>query len=223
MSASSSTPGQSARREFERRRQKLRESRIDHWGPTLGTAVDRFSAVPATTSSWSKGAEGEVNVARILEKHLVGSAFALLHDRKVPGTRRNIDHMVVCPSGVLVIDTKNIKGNVRVVGYGIGNTRTKVLEVNGRDRTRMITGVREQVRIVEGALRKIQPSVTVDVSGTICWCDPAGLPLTKTLEIDGVRILKPRHTVDRARHPGVLVAAQIELIRQTIAEHFLPA
>jgi hypothetical protein len=34
----------------------------------------------------------------------------LLHDRRIPGTRANIDHLAVTPTGVYVIDTKKYQG-----------------------------------------------------------------------------------------------------------------
>jgi hypothetical protein len=40
----------------------------------------------------------------------VGRVGLVLHDRSVPGTRSNIDHLAVVPSGVWVIDTKHYAG-----------------------------------------------------------------------------------------------------------------
>ena len=47
------------------------------------------------------GAEGEERVARDLEKRC-GSDVVFLHDRRVPRSRANIDHLLVAPSGVWV-------------------------------------------------------------------------------------------------------------------------
>ena len=41
-----------------------------------------------------------------------------LHDRRVPGTRGNIDHIVVGPAGVFVIDAKNYQGKIEVRNRG---------------------------------------------------------------------------------------------------------
>jgi hypothetical protein len=43
----------------------------------------------------------------------VGHVGLVLHDRAIPGTRSNIDHIAVVPSGVWVIDTKQYRGRVQ--------------------------------------------------------------------------------------------------------------
>jgi hypothetical protein len=36
----------------------------------------------------------------------------VLHDRRIPGRRSNIDHLVIARSGVWVVDTKRYRGKV---------------------------------------------------------------------------------------------------------------
>jgi len=62
---------------------------------------------------WARGAAGEERVAAILAKHLHASVV-VLHDRRIPGTRANIDHIAVAPSGVWVIDAERYKGKLAV-------------------------------------------------------------------------------------------------------------
>lgn len=64
-----------------------------------------------------KGAEGEEEVARLLS--LLPSDFAVFHGLRLPGLRggaRDFDHIVVGPSGVIVIETKNWRDRVRLEG-----------------------------------------------------------------------------------------------------------
>lgn len=42
----------------------------------------------------------------------------VLHDRRVPGTRGNIDHLVVAPAGIFVVDAKRYDGLIRVRDVG---------------------------------------------------------------------------------------------------------
>ena len=101
--------GVSSRRVYERRHQ-LREERIDQrWG-RLGGVITFLSDDPQPTTAWVKGSEGERRLAAHL-LHTVGDRAVLLHDRKVPGTRDNIDHLAGAASGVWVIDAKNYKGS----------------------------------------------------------------------------------------------------------------
>ena len=100
-------PGGSARREFERRVEK-RETRIKaRLGRRIGGLFVALTDEPQTTKAWQVGAAGEEKLAQ----ELAGvSRIKALHDRRVPGSKANIDHIVVGPSGVFVIDAKHLTG-----------------------------------------------------------------------------------------------------------------
>lgn len=75
---------------------------------------------------YEKGAEGEVRTASALST-LPVSEWTQLHDLRWPGRRfANIDHVVVGPGGIFVIDSKNWSGAVRV--------DRSTLRQNGRSR-----------------------------------------------------------------------------------------
>jgi len=81
---------------------------------------------------FEKGAEGERIVAQLLA-HLPPEWF-VLHDIRWPGRdRANIDHVVVGPPGIFVIDAKNWSGNVTIA--------RGVLRQNGYNRMNAIEGV----------------------------------------------------------------------------------
>jgi hypothetical protein len=61
---------------------------------------------------WLRGAAGEVATAALLDE-LPLRRWAIRHDLRVPGTRANIDHLVIGPSGVWVVDTKTTRALVR--------------------------------------------------------------------------------------------------------------
>jgi hypothetical protein len=93
------------------------------WGLVLGglaAAVAgwglRFKPSPDAVA-WRRGAAGERHTARllaVLERH----GWAVLHDLAVPGSRANIDHLVIGPSGVFVIDSKHYRGRLQLDGSG---------------------------------------------------------------------------------------------------------
>lgn len=60
--------------------------------------------------SFLKGAQGEDQVARILS--LLPSGFSVLNDLQIPPAGSSVDHVVVAPSGVYVIETKNWSGTL---------------------------------------------------------------------------------------------------------------
>ena len=67
--------------------------------------------------AWRRGAAGERHTARLLaglERH----GWTVLHDLAVPGSRANIDHLVVGPGGMFVIDSKHYRGRLQLDGCG---------------------------------------------------------------------------------------------------------
>jgi hypothetical protein len=65
-------------------------------------------------SDTRKGWAGEVSVAT--ELSYLNDQFLLLNDVMLPGSRGNIDHIVIGPTGVFVLETKNYSG--KYVCYG---------------------------------------------------------------------------------------------------------
>ena len=62
-------------------------------------------------TTWNIGAEGEEEVIRVLQN--LDSSYKVINDVVLPQDRQNIDHVVVGPPGVFVIETKNHNGNIR--------------------------------------------------------------------------------------------------------------
>lgn len=67
-----------------------------------------FSIGLGERKSWDKGIKGEATVYSYL-RHLPDHYFTL-NDVKLPNGRGNIDHIVLGPTGIFVIETKNING-----------------------------------------------------------------------------------------------------------------
>src|SRR5215211_5244002 len=69
--------------------------------------------------TWQRGAQGERRTARLLDR-LTRDGFVVFHDLAVPGnTSANVDHLVIGPSGVFVIDSKQWTGQVRQGADGL--------------------------------------------------------------------------------------------------------
>jgi hypothetical protein len=77
----------------------------------------RFRPSPET-EAWRRGADGERQVARLLEP-LVRAGWAVSHDLRIPGSKANVDHLVTGPPGVFAIDTKNYRGRLRISCGGL--------------------------------------------------------------------------------------------------------
>jgi Nuclease-related domain len=72
----------------------------------------RFRPSPDTVA-WRRGAAGERRTARVLAT-LEREGWAVLHDLAVPRSRANIDHLVIGPGGVFVIDSKQYRGRLQL-------------------------------------------------------------------------------------------------------------
>lgn len=68
----------------------------------------------AAEHAWSAGAVGEERVADAL-MGLEQLGWVIMHDVAWPGRpRANLDHVLIGPGGVLIVDTKNWSGTVTV-------------------------------------------------------------------------------------------------------------
>ena len=65
--------------------------------------------------TWWRGAEGERHTARLLDR-LTRDGYVVFHDLAVPGSLANVDHLVIGPTGVFVIDSRQWTGSVHQRG-----------------------------------------------------------------------------------------------------------
>jgi Nuclease-related domain len=68
--------------------------------------------------SWQRGAHGERRTARLLDR-LTRDGYVVFHDLAVPDSPANVDHLVIGPSGVFVIDSKQWSGSVHQGADGL--------------------------------------------------------------------------------------------------------
>ena len=71
---------------------------------------------PGAARKWARGAAGERLTAQVLAP-LSRLGWTVLHDRRLPGGA-NIDHLLIGPGGVWVVDTKAYAGRIKVLGDG---------------------------------------------------------------------------------------------------------
>jgi hypothetical protein len=68
--------------------------------------------------AWRRGAYGEQQTARLLDR-LGRDGYVVLHDLAMPGSPANLDHLVIGPSGVFVIDSKQWRGQIHQDADGL--------------------------------------------------------------------------------------------------------
>ncbi|WP_165865807.1 nuclease-related domain-containing protein [Vallicoccus soli] len=86
------------------------------FGVVLGFWFYAVDAVPKHIENWASGAEGERRTERVL-RPLERTGWHVVHDLKHPGAG-NVDHLVLGPGGLFVLDSKVWGGVVSVDGTG---------------------------------------------------------------------------------------------------------
>jgi hypothetical protein len=180
------------------------------------------AAAERRASAFAAGAEGERIVAEALAP-LSAAGYILLHDRAA-GPRANLDHLVVGPSGVWLVNAKHWSGTVTAEG---------VLRHNGRARTKQLERSAEECSIVEGVLAGagLQAPVRGVFAFTSAAPEPTRLDGVDLVPVDRLRatigaaapILDGR-TVDRAAAALVTAlppAGEIEYVPQ-VSDDELP-
>ncbi len=204
-------PGTSAQREYERRKANDEAKLRAKWGKLGGLAV-ALSDEKQSTKAWSSGAAGEAAVGARLDG-LASESIRVMHDRRIPRSKANIDHIVVTPGGVWVIDTKRYAGKApekRVEG-GIIRPRVELLVYRGSDKTKLVDGVLKQVEHVRQAVGD------VPIFGVLCFVDSDWGFFPDAFSVNGVQVVWPRKLaslIEKGAEPVIDVASVAEQIAQ---------
>ncbi len=203
--------GESAQREFEQRRDK-RQKRVRDRHPRLGGLILALSDEPQSTTAWAKGAKGERKLGEALDK-LRSEQIVVLHDRQLPGSRANIDHIVVAPSGIFVIDAKRYTGKVELRTSGsIFRPGPNLLYVGGRNQTKLVEAMGRQVDAVAGVLAPVVITLDAPIRPALCFVDAEWGLFDKPMTLQGVRISGPKSLATTIRNPGPLMPEQVHEI-----------
>lgn len=206
--------GAGARAEYEKRKAN-REARIRAQHPLTAGFRLAIGKAPGHETAWKTGAIGEELVAASLEARC-SERVRFLHDRAIPGSRANIDHLAIAPSGVWVVDAKNLSGKVRIERSRKHGER---LFVAGRNRTKLVDGMDRQVECVRGAVAAIDPSVPVH--GAFCFID-TDLPVFRKLSLRGYPLRWRKGMAKLLNADGPVLSEQIALLARELAA-LLPA
>jgi hypothetical protein len=209
--------GGSLEREYERRRSG-RERRARERHPHIGGLLLALNGEPQHQLAFRQGAKGEHAVAEYLEQRTIGTPTILLHNRRMPGGRGDIDHIAITSSGVYVIDTKSVIGKVEIRRPWFGQPK---LTINGRDRSSYIDGLDRQTQAVRDAVVPTEQSA-IRVQGVLCFTK-AHLPLIGTLEMRGHLLLYRKALSERLNADGALVPKDIRAAARQLAQALRPA
>jgi hypothetical protein len=217
------TAGASAQREYRRRRESRNSLPKPNGLADLVATLRGSSAKEkwrvASERRWATGARGEELVAESLARRCPD--VPVLHDRKMPRSRANIDHIAVAASGVYVIDAKRYCGKIEVRKRLFGEP---MLKIGGRDQTKLVQGLAKQVAAVEAVLADFAPDVPAH--GCLCFVTPeglfadSGLPLVRTLTINGYPLFNPRRLAKQLNASGPLTPERARTLIAQLALRF---
>jgi hypothetical protein len=205
------TPGASARREFERRSAR-REERIREAHPRLGGLIHAITDDPRSTRAWDVGAVGEERLGHRLDQ-LATDTLRVLHDRRIPGSRANIDHLAVTPTGVYVIDAKKYRGRPHLeVEGGLLRPRVEKLLVGTRNCTHLVDGVIKQIAAVGEHLDDAVP-----IRGVLCFVEADWPLFGGSFTTRGVEAWWPKKLYPKLEAEGPLQVDDIASIHRALA------
>ena len=226
--------GGSALREYERKSQRERDEKEKAIAedrkrreqrklnrPVIGRVVNAFTPevvmTPESqdTKAWKQGSEGEERVGQVLD---ACPGVKALHDRRVPGKKSNIDHLVVGPAGIYVIDAKKYSGAVEKRDRGTLFTADERLYVAGRDHTKLVTAMSKQVEVVRTAIEGLTLTKPVPIHPVLCFVGSEWpLLFRRALRIRGVTVVWPDALRDLVCKPGVLTPTEIDAVTRQLA------
>jgi hypothetical protein len=210
------TPGAGARREYERRKAK-REARTRERHPLLGGVILAVQTPPQSELAWERGAAGEEELAGSLARRCPEAI--VLHDRRMPVGRANIDHIAIAPSGIWVIDAKRHRGRVEVRRPWFGEPE---LRIGGRNRTKLVAGLDRQVDVVRAVTEELAPDMPV--RGCLCFVGgQATLPTFRKSMIGETELLYPRAPAKRLAASEALDPERRRALAAALAERFRAA
>jgi hypothetical protein len=145
---------------------------------SLGAVVDALSRQPPRGAAAHAGPGATGAVPRHL-RGLERLGCVILHDLRVPMSRRLVDHLVVAESGLYVIEVRSWSGQVSV--------SDQQLFVDGRLRAGVPEAVRETALSVQAALEDELAAFATPVEPVLCL--PAAQAELSILTVGGVTIL----------------------------------
>ncbi|HEX2783995.1 MAG TPA: nuclease-related domain-containing protein [Ilumatobacteraceae bacterium] len=148
---------------------------------------DRNSSAQSTRVS-PTGLTGD-GLSEHLHKTLHGRAI-VLDDRRVPGAKATLNHLVVAPSGVWVVEAKDFDGRVERRDVGGWFKVEERLFVAGKDRSHLVDGLDRHVIGVENLLA--QAGLTsVPVHAALCFVNAEWGWFAKPFSMSGVWVAWP--------------------------------
>jgi hypothetical protein len=178
-----------------------------------GLGVWTIGRLPSDALASGRGAAGERRTAEYLDD-LTASGYVILHDRLLPGLRTNIDHVAIGPAGVFVIETKNLRGKLTILGDKLfvgERTRTGVIDATYREALAVQVCLADRLNVLRHTVRPV-----------LCIHRTAQLILDN--EVQGVRVVSgPQLARFLRRLPTILDPEAVQELASVADTRLMPA
>ena len=144
-----------------------------------------------------------------------------LHDRRIPNSKANIDHIVVAPAGVFIVDAKRYAGQ---------RQRRDLCSMFRHD-VRLFVGRRDCSKLVAGApwqaeqTRKVMPpaAANIPIYCALCFVDAEWSLFSRPFYVEGVFVGWPKALRKLLGQTGPLSDAVIDDTARHLAQCLRPA
>ena len=173
----------------------------------------RHRPLPRSSTERAARAVGERRLARRLDMEVDEDA-AVLHNRKVPGTRGKAHHIVIAPTGIWLIDAKHFTGRVRRRNVGGWISSGERLFIGNHNRTKLVEAMAWQVVAVRAQLDPVGLG-EVPVRPALCLTASQWGRFARPFHVDGVLVTWPAALVSAISHDDgvrMLDEATVELL-----------
>ncbi len=165
--------------------------------PVLGADVPPH---PAWLRRPVLGRHADRDLRGHLERELHGMG-SVLHDVRLTGTTHTLDHLVVAPSGIWLIDVVHIHGRITKRDIGTRVDPELRLVLDGTDRSALVDelGILRQTRHAIAAMK-----FGIEVQTATCLVDATWPMSARPFQVRNHWIVWPRSLTDKIRSSGLV-------------------
>lgn len=188
----------------------------------MGSEIWDISYERPSGSIWRDAdATGQRIVGKMLDQ-LVSRGVLVLHDVRMRGERRHIDHVVIARSGVHVIQSdQHINKRIEVKRSGPLFAREIGLYVGGQDHTAIAAEMDYQVAKIHELIADTFGGTITPVTPVLCFVHAHwGWP-RRRLAIGDIEILWPKALMTLLGRPGLLQREHIEELGGRLASRLV--
>ena len=172
------------------------------------TTAVRPARVPSSGTNRS-------GLAAHLHQELHGRAV-VLDDRRVPGAKAAVTHIVIAPSGVWVVEAKDLDGRVERRDVGGWFRVDERLYVAGKDRSHLVDGLDRHVIAIENLLA--QAGLTsVPVHAALCFVNSDWGWFAKPFSLSGVWVTWPERLTELVLEWKAIPDSEFDSLARAVA------